>query len=574
MRAATPHGQRIHLRLIVIAAIGLVIAGTVPASAAGGGVKTSQPAMLTAVGAGVTVEALITVGETAGDDGYIFESIPDGIALKTRGNGTAEVFVNHETSTVPFPYTPAAPTETNSQNDFDNAQLSRLILNQKSAGVQTGKMVITSSENFQRFCSNYLATAAEGFDRELLFTNEESVDWVNRAGKAWPATIGADEARQSGVVVAHDIKTNKTRAIWGMGRHNHENSVAIPGFDDVVLLSGDDTFTNNPSQSQLYSYIGSDADAVWNDEGSLWAFKSTTAGKTKYEEFLRNDPTSITGEFISVPRNIAEGRNADGSEIMAADVGFPLPPNDGSWQRDPNGIGIDGPQWVLEHWSQVSGVFNFIRVEDMAYDKRPGMSNTVYVVDSGRASTGPAADGKSTNGRVWKMVLDPNDPKKVTSMSILIEGDDNPIKTIGEIHQPDNIESTVNGLYITEDPGSGQQFNFTPEQLADPNRTEARLWQYRLSTGATTVIARVDQSLDETAIDMDAASRGNLGAWESSGVVDASAAFGPGAFLVTVQAHSLWIDKAPGDENVDPPGPDFTYKKEGGQLLLVRVPNG
>jgi hypothetical protein len=204
------------------------------------------------------------------------------------------------------------------------------------------------------------------------------------------------------------------------------------------------------------------------------------------------------------------------------------------------------------------------------------MSNTVYVVDSGRGTTGAPADGKSTNGRVWKMVLDPANPKRVTSMSVLIEGDDSPVKTITEIHQPDNIESTANGLYLTEDPGSSQQFNFTPEQLADPNRTEARLWQYRLATGVTSVVARVDQSLDEqVGLDVDSASKGNLGAWESSGVVDASAAFGPGAFLVTVQAHTLWVEKGPGDDNVNPPaGPDFTYKKEGGQLLLVRVPNG
>jgi hypothetical protein len=580
MRAPTTHGAPVHPRLIAAGAIALLIGGTIPASAAGGGTLTSQSSMLTPVAAGVTVTPIIAVGEAAGDDGYVFESIPDGIALETRGQGTAAVYVNHETSTVPFPYAPAAPTEANSQNDFDNAQLSRLILNQNSAGVQTGRMVITSSQNFQRFCSNYLATAAEGFDRELLFTNEESVDWVNRSGKAWPATIGADEARQSGVVVANDVQTNRTRAIWGMGRHNHENSVAIPGFDDLVLLSGDDTFTNNPSQSQLYSYIAPDADAVWNDEGSLWAFRSTTAGYAKYEDFAPNDATAIQGEFIEVPRLIAEGRKADGTELMAADVPaqfggpFPLPPNDGTWQRDPNGVGIDGPQWVLEKWSQNNGVFAFIRVEDIAYDKRPGMENIVYVVDSGRGTTGPSADGKSTNGRVWKMLFDTDDPKVVTSMSVLIEGDDSPVKTIGEIHQPDNIESTVNGLYITEDPGSSQQFNFTAEQLADPNRTEARLWQYRLATGATSVVAKVDQSLDETAIDVDAASKGNLGAWESSGVVDASAAFGPGAFLVTVQAHSLWVDKAPGDDNVAPAGPDFTYKKEGGQLLLVRVPNG
>jgi hypothetical protein len=172
------------------------------------------------------------------------------------------------------------------------------------------------------------------------------------------------------------------------------------------------------------------------------------------------------------------------------------------------------------------------------------------------------------------MVLDPDDPKRVTSMSVLIEGDDAPAKTIGEIHQPDNIESTANALYITEDPGSSQQFNFTPAQLADPNRTEGRLWQYRLVGGATSVVAKVDQSADEGPTDVDAASRGNLGAWESSGVVDASAAFGPGAFLVTVQAHTFWVAKAPGDDNVAPAGPDFTFKKEGGQLLLVRIPNG
>ena len=56
-------------------------------------------------------------------------------------------------------------------------------------------------------------------------------------------------------------------------------------------------------------------------------------------------------------------------------------------------------------------------------------------------------------------MLDPNDPTKVTSLSILIDGDTAPVKSPGAIHQPDNIESTVNRLLITEDPGSSQQFN-------------------------------------------------------------------------------------------------------------------
>ncbi len=234
---------------------------------------------------------------------------------------------------------------------------------------------------------------------------------------------------------------------------------------------------------------------------------------------------------------------------------YPLPPNDGSWQRDPNGVGIDGPQWVLDYWSRLPAnhVFGFVRVEDIAYDKRPGMSNVAYVVDSGRGTAGVSQPGRSTNGRVWKMVLDPTDPKKVTSLSILIEGDDMPVKTLTEIHQPDNIESTANNLFLTEDPGSSQQF---PVGSTDPAATTARLWQYNLATGVASVALKVDQSADEGPTDVDATTApGNLGAWESSGIVDASAAFGPGAFLIDVQAGTLWVEKRPGDDNVAPPGP-------------------
>ena len=580
-------GRR-RIQVLVLATIAVLSVSVLPATAANGGTKTSQAAMLTAVGAGITVTPLITVGETAGDGGYVFESIPDGISLKNRNNGVVDVYVNHETSRVPFPYTPSAPTEANSQNDFDNAQVSKLSLQRKSAGVLSGAFAISSAEDYQRFCSNYLATAKEGFDRDLLFTNEESVDWVNRSGNAWPAVIGADEARQSGVVVALDVKSRNDRPIWGMGRLNHENAVALPGFGEVVLLTGDDTFTNSPSQSQLYSYIASGADAVWNDQGALWAFKSNDPTKQRYEDFIPGDASAVSGQFIQVPRLIATGRNPDGSDLMAGDVPasldgpYPLPPNDGTWQRDPNGVGIDGPQWVLEKWSQLHGVFRFVRVEDIAYDKRPGMSNVAYVVDSGRgtAPTQPTpptppvptfGPGLSTNGRIWKLVLDPTDPTKVTAMSILIEGDDAPVKTATEMHQPDNIESTVNGLYFTEDPGSSQQFSPTS---TDPAATTARVWRYDLATGINAVALKVDQSADEGPTDVDNAGRANLGAWESTGIVDASAAFGPGAFLINVQAHSLWIQKSPGDDNVAPAGPDFTNKREGGQLLLVRIPNG
>jgi hypothetical protein len=585
------------LTLLALAAAGAVLtAGALAGDNHHGnnGFKTAKPSMLTPVAPGSTVTPLITVGETLAG-GYRFESIPDGISFQTNrkhdhkwndhkkghhdkkghhgkkhdnrrdNNETVDLFVNHETSFVPFPYTPSAPTEANSQNDFDSSQLSHLVLNGETAGILSGELAIKSSQNYQRFCSNFLATKENGFNRPLLFANEEGIDWVKREGKAFPATIGADDARQIGAVAAYDPRKDKSKPIWGMGRFNHENNVAVPGYGHPVLLSGDDAFVNIPAQSQVYSYIAKNSNAVWKDKGDLWAFVSDTPGFNDYEDFAPGSTQAVQGHFVKVPKNIATGRNPDGTEMMAADAGYPAPPNVG-WQTV-NGIGIDGPQWVLEHWSDLNDVFQFTRIEDMAFDKRPGMQNVVYMADSGRGTAGAPQPGRSTNGRIWKMVLDRKDPTKVTSLSILIDGDTSPVKSPGAIHQPDNLESTANGLLITEDPGSSQQFN-----PGETDATTARLMHYRFANGAVTVAARIDQSADEGPNDVDSAPAGKLGAWETTGVVDVSSVFGHDTFLINIQAHTLWIEKAPGNDDVAPAGPDYTFKREGGQLILIRIP--
>ena len=577
-------------RRSIVACAALVVAITASGAASafagdnGSGFRTGQPSMLTPVMPGAAVTPLLTVGDVL-PSGYRFESIPDGISLRTRGQGRVDLFVNHETSKVPFPYNTAAPTAANGENDFDNAQVSRLILNQHSAGVLNGSFAIPSSAGYQRFCSNYLATAREGFDRDILFTNEETPDYVNRQLASWPPVMGSASEQEGGVVVALDVQTGKHKPIYGMGRHNHENDVAIPGYGNPVVFSGDDTFTSGPltgvfpagavpSQSQLYSYIAPSTNALLADEGDLWAFVSDTAGVKNYYDVVPNSGTVVTGRFIKVPKDIATGRNPDGSELKAADKGYPPPPSNGSWQTDLRSVtpvGIDGPQWVLEYWSDINNVFQFVRVEDIAYDKRPGMGNVVYIVDSGRGRTAAQSldtPFRSTNGRVWKMVLDPADPTKVISLTVFAEGDDNPVKTPTEVHQPDNIETTRTGILVTEDPGSSQQY---PVGSPDPTATTARLWHVPFA-GAPQIVAKVDQSADGGPTDVDGRAPGNQGAWESSGIVDASAAFGPGAYLIDVQAHTLWVEKAPGDDNNGDGQPDFTYKREGGQLALLRIP--
>src|SRR6185503_2315922 len=198
-------------------------------------------------------------------------------------------------------------------------------------------------------------------------------------------------------------------SIYGMGRHNHENSVGVPGYGHPVVLSGDDTF--DAPASQLYLYSAPSGDAVWNDEGTLYALVSDNAAVNDYGDLAQGGP-GVSAHFVAVPRMVATGKRPDGRDVTSADLGYPAPPA---------GSGIpDGPQWVLEHWSHnIARAFQFIRVEDIAYDRNT--PNVVYFADTGepraipdgagRLRRGPSGTrGEFMNGRIFKLVLDPSNP--------------------------------------------------------------------------------------------------------------------------------------------------------------------
>ena len=196
------------------------------------------------------------------------------------------------------------------------------------------------------------------------------------------------------------------------------------------------------------------------------------------------------------------------------------------------------------------------------------------------------------------MVLDPNgtgDPTEA-EISILVQGDDSPngrtgfpafsVASLNEIHQPDNLETTVNGnLLVTEDPSSGNQYGAGRPELDVGKALESasRGSRPRRLEGSAALGEPVARRERESGPREGRRGRGELprrlGAWESSGIVDASTAFGPGTFFLSIQAHSYWIDKLAGPDLLGaggtPPGgngADFFYKKEGGQLILLTMP--
>jgi hypothetical protein len=497
----------------IVAATSLtLLVAAPPASAAP--FFTSVPLMITLADPSTSkATPIISVGDEVGD--FFFEGVPDGIGAMPGAGGSVEVFVNHEQTTVPF----------GGLADFEMASVSHLTLD-PSGGVLAGTVPVPDSAGFQRFCSSTMAGPADGLSSYLYLTGEEAPDALPvppGAPYGPDAAYAPENLRQSGYAVVLDPATGEYTQVAGMGRHNHENSMVLPGaWDKIAVISGDDTFTA-PS-SQLYMYLANDEDAIWADEGNLLAFRVTHKngvrvapgnafnGANDYGDVAAGD--HLRGRFIRVPGWIARGTTA-------------TPPQD-----------------ALERWSNRNNVFQFIRVEDTAYDPdvQSGGNPVMYLADTGSSSAVPdpttgrltsGTGGVFGNGRIFQMTFAKHDPRRVVDFSIVLDGNAsaNPLAPAPAMKNPDNLGISSDSLMIQEDVSSG---------------FESRILRYDLNAGALSVVGRV-----------------NTIGWESSGIVDASAFFGDGAWLLDVQAHSIFVD----EETVG----DVTLKREGGQLILLTV---
>ena len=194
------------------------------------------------------------------------------------------------------------------ERDFQDASVSRLTLpassgQQSPAAVSSAAVAIGPEGGFHRFCSASIAGPEEGLDDYVFFTGEETdhvVDGVQR-----------------GYAVVLNTNTGDYTAVPGMGRLNHENTMIVPGaWGDIVTLTTDDTFT--AGTSQLYMYRAADQDAIFEDTGSMLAFRVTGVDGLPLADpadpfNAANDyldlgiDESFQGEFIPVPREVAIG---------------------------------------------------------------------------------------------------------------------------------------------------------------------------------------------------------------------------------------------------------------------------
>ncbi len=486
----------------VVLALAMGAATAAPATAKPpGGFRTLEPAAITlndALPRGARVTPIISSGDTGGLLGdFLFEGIPDGIGIRPgAARNTVDVYVAHEQTTIPF----------FGSRDFQDASVSRLTLSTKGGPTQgsvlDADVAIGPDAGFLRFCSASMAGPDEGLDDWVFFTGEETNDVVDGV--------------QRGFAVALNTDTGDFTAVPGMGRLNHESVVVVPGgWDQLALLTTDDTFSA-PS-SQLYMYLADDQDSIFADEGSLYAMRIS----------------GVDGSPLSDPADPFNGAN----DYLDLDVGETF---QAEFIPVPDDV-ARGDQTVLENWSNANNVFQAIRLEDVAVDKND--PHVVYIADTGatrvvpnaatgRMMRGPGGTvGSADNGRIFRLVLDADDPTIVESLTILADGDAVGTDVYVPMTSPDNIDTSKNSLMVQEDTDGAQ------------------IWQYRFNQDSWRSVATVN--------DTDG---------ESSGSVDASAWFGGGTWLVNVQGHGVNV----AEDTTSIPG--TLIKRESGQLMLLKIP--
>lgn len=558
---------------------------------------TATPSMMVPIG-DTAVAPLLTVGETLPSTGlfnalnnpstgYTPPGVLDGLGVLDLG-GAVRVFANHELlNNAGYEYQVADGLGGSftmagarvSYFDIDKTTLQivdaglaydtiydangmvasdRSFLGTPFAPFFGGPESAATPAGFSRLCSSVLITAEEfgngrGLASDIYFTGEEDGSGFNSVGGAEWALDVADGELWQVPDLARGSWENVTELDTGSPDH-----VALILADDTAPFDADGDGADEAAP--LYLYVGEkDASGDFLAQnglrgGSLYVWVADNAEVNSPAEF--NGFGTEAGRFIEID---------NAPQLAQAST-------DGTTGFDLNGYPTQSTLWSR---AEALGAFGFSRPEDVATDPTEG--NTFVLASTGvdtfdiDPTTGNGAD---TFGTVYAMQVDFTDLANPSgSLLIFYDGDSDPAR---RLRSPDNLDWADDGaIYIQEDKAeddtaSGDEVLFG-DGAANPN--EAGIVRYMPETGDVTRVANIDRGvvLDASLADPTLAVDGDAGAageWESSGILDVSAAFGqPGGslFLFDVQAHGI------ADQEEVNPASRITDADlvEGGQLSVL-----
>jgi Alkaline phosphatase PhoX len=481
--------------LTVALAVVVVVAGA-------GLAATSVKPYVAPVGGAYQVRALFSaddrvplVGGAPGQQ-YRMVGIPDGLGAHRNRDGTSTLYMNHELgfTALSEPVVGGAPNR--------GAIVSRWVLDAdgdpvagrraydrifaENALVGPAPVVGNQAQmprQFARFCSGFLAGAANGFDRPIYLTNEESGGAESFDGRGG----------QSVAIFDGELHT-----LPRLGRANKENSVVQPGqgTQTVIFPNEDGPATLD---NQLYMYVGTkDRSARASvlsrnglDNGTLYVFRSLDRARNSERSFTGG---SVTGEWVPIP----------GAEALT-DV-------------------------ELEAASDAAGAMTFVRPEDGAFN--PNNPNEFFFDTTGSSSG--ADDGVNELGRLYSLRLHPGNPLRPATLSVVYNADTVLAAGGDTATSPDNLDVSGRFLMVNEDGTTESR-----AVMAAKGR-DGSIWRFDLVKGPTGAVG-VDAATAMRVAELDPPGRDGVavgpGVWETSGIIDASGLFGADTWLADVQAH-------------------------------------
>jgi hypothetical protein len=531
--------MRIGPSLALAAIAGLALADTASAQVTIGPSTVTEPYLVPTT-EGVSTTSILTTGDAIG--GYRFVGIPDGLgAFYTNAlqpGASFNVVAHHELgSTAGVTRSHGSKGALVSRWSIDRATLKVLsgrdqINSPSTLFLWNGSGYVPGTTAFERFCSADMAgVGAFAFSplgtafRIFLGGEETSPPFTGDYGRAWAH-------------VATGPNAGKTFQLPRIGKHSFENVVASPfAQKKTIVMVGDDagTATNvtvanvcrNPGQtgcvsppSEVFMYVGSkqstgnEVDRAGLTNGKLYGLRVKVDGK------------AVTGES----RDLVFGTTAPVTSARFEFVDF----GDVSSKT--------GVQ--LQDDAITNQVMQFIRVEDGAWDPRPGKQNDFYFVTTGNISTSATTWLPS---RLWRMRFDDiSNPEAGGTIEMLLTNQFYP----GAATTPDDDPS----YQMFDNMGIDGLGRIVLQEDAGGNNRLGRIYVYGIDSGQLVEVARANPKF----FGGTAATNPNFltNNEEGSGAIDASSFLGAGWFLMSVQNHRASAD------------PELV---EGGQLLAMFI---
>lgn len=379
--------------------------------------------------------------------------------------------------------------------------VSRVYLDKNFKPVK-GEYIVDSDGGMTRLCSATMVTPEEhGFSKPVFLTAGES---------------GAESMIHAIDPLAAADKKNKQRTVSALGRWSAENAVPLPKASyagkTVIMIGEDET------DGQLAMYVS-------NTQGDL------ENGKLYVMKRSNNDP---------IETNMDKGQSYDVEFVELDNV--------------KSSTGAQLQQQTIDKKALM-----LARVEDIDYRKGSAANGReVYFTATG-VSQGDKltpVSGKTMWGRVYKLVLDANNPLK-GKLEVAVDGNDNPGKSIVN---PDNLCVTENYVYIQED---GDSFYKN-------NDHDGTIWQFAMASKSLKPMLQMNHRRTDATFNAkyNPSNSVQLSSWEYGAMYDISALTGiPDTFIVNLHPHTWTSDKY---KNADGGTTRLVNNNEGGQVVIVR----